>query len=198
MVTVGGAGTGYRDVLYFRRHARLQHVAGAVDINVIVPLPVRGSLQNRSQMDDMGDPVFGQGQDQLWITDVQHFQRKLKAIPLVDVGAEDKVILGQPVAQLVADITGSACNKNAFFRIHDVVTFPVSLAGTGSRAQICERVRPDTRCQTPQKAVISIMPPASGKKVNRITSPRPEFWMPTSRVTARRSGTSSFIIRAMA
>ena len=38
-----------------------------------------------------------------------------------------------------------------------------------------ESASPDTRCQTPQNAVISIIDPAAGKKVTRMMSPSAEL-----------------------
>src|SRR5690606_41165994 len=105
-------------------------------------------------------------------TNVHGMHRKWPVAAGTQVNTAHVLRLCQPLAQLSADITTGAGNQD----IH-----------AGLLDQSNASVRPDTRCQMPQQAAIKIMPLAAGKKVNSNVRPSPEFWMPTSMVTARRS-----------
>src|SRR5690606_21642230 len=201
MVAVGRAGAGHRQVPYPGAQAAFQYVAGAVDVDVEVPMAVGGGLEYRGQVHYVGDLLLLQQLGQRRVADIQLVYREVQIIPCPDIGPDDMQIRGQAVTQLMSEIAGGAGNQDA--RGHDSCSLMVagaragSSAGSGRRAQYWDRVRPLTRCHTPQKAVISSMPPALGKKVKRMTRPSPEFWMPTSRVTARRSLSARRHRRAM-
>src|SRR5699024_4037312 len=161
-------------------------VAGTADVDVEIALQVARRLQHRGQVHDMGNAAAAHEFSQVARSNIKHLQRKAQAFTLADIGADDLEIVGQAVAQLVADVAGCADDQDALAHAGSAGV-AAAASGGGRRAQNCDRVMPAIRCHTPQKPAISSMPPASGKKVNRMTSARPEFWMPTSMVTARRS-----------
>src|SRR5690606_30058200 len=158
-------------------------------------------LEHRGQVHYVGDLLLLQQLGQRRVADIQLVYREVQIIPCPDIGPDDMQIRGQAVTQLMSEIAGGAGNQDA--RRHDSCSLMVagaragSSAGSGRRAQYWGRVRPLTRCHTPQRAVVSRMPPALRLKVTTMTSAGPAARRPSARVAAGRSLAAGRHRRAM-
>ena len=168
VVAIGGAGAGDDKLADPGAQTGVEHIAGAVHVDVVIPRPVAGILQHRGQVDHGVDALLAQQLAQRGVADIPFpaFKRQPRRHPQIQ--PQHGVALGQPLAEQAPDITAGASDQ---YPAHT----PSLATGSAERDQISASARPLTRCQTPQKPAIRIMPAACGKKVNRIASPRPEF-----------------------
>src|SRR5690606_36914329 len=116
----------------------------------------------------------------------------------IDIGEQQCVSAGMTgTCELPAEAAGGPGDKGHAHQDSPSCGVAADSTVGGRRDQNQARLSPEIRCQQPQKAAISSMPPAWGKKVKMITRPSAEFWIPVSSVTARVSSSLRRTRRAL-
>ena len=102
-------------MLHAAGEAGVEHVAGAVHIDVVVTGAVAAELQHRGEMHDVGDGVVDDQVAQFRIADVHFAQIESGVRVGAQVDADHLVSRGQLLCDLPADVAAGAGDQNLHY-----------------------------------------------------------------------------------